>query len=56
MEPGDVAREALGALGKRPSIVAGTTNRAASQLLMRLMPRKAAIEIMARTTRAMYPD
>jgi short-subunit dehydrogenase len=56
MEPGDVAREALGALGKRPSIVAGTTNRAASQLLMRLMPHKAAIEIMARTTRAMYPD
>ena len=56
MEPGDVAREALTALGKRPSIVAGSTNRAASQLLTRLLPRKAAIEMMARTTRAMYPD
>ena len=56
MDPADVAREALGALGKQPSIVAGSTNRAASQLMTRLMPRKAAIEIMARTTRAMYPD
>jgi len=56
MEPGDVVREALGALGKRPSIVAGSTNRAAGQLLTRLLPRKAAIEMMARTTRAMYPD
>ena len=56
MEPADVAREALNALGKRPSIVAGPTNRAASQLITRLLPRKAAIEMMARTTRAMYPD
>ena len=56
MEPGDVSREALSALGKQPSIVAGSTNRAASQLLTRLPPRKAAIEMMARTTRAMYPD
>jgi len=56
MEPGDVAREALRALGKQPSIVAGSTNRAASQLITRLLPRKAAIEILARTTRAMYPD
>ena len=56
MEPADVAREALNALGKRPSIVAGSANRAASQLITRLLPRKAAIEMMARTTRAMYPD
>jgi len=56
MEPGDVAREALGALGKRASIVAGSTNRAASQFITRVLPRKAAIEMMARTTRAMYPD
>ena len=56
MEPGDVAREALNALGKQPSIVAGSTNKAASQVITRLMPRKAAIEMMARTTRAMYPD
>ena len=56
MDPADVAREALQALGKQPSVVAGATNRAASQLLTRLLPRKAAIEMMARTTRAMYPD
>jgi short-subunit dehydrogenase len=55
MEPGDVAREALDALGKQPSIVAGGFNRAASQLLQRILPRKAAIGIMAKTTRAMYP-
>jgi short-subunit dehydrogenase len=55
MEPGDVAREALDALGKQPSIVAGNFNRAASVLLQRILPRKAAIGMMAKTTRAMYP-
>ena len=56
MEPGDVAREALNALGKHPSIVAGRSNKAASALLTRFLPRKVAIAMMARTTRAMYPD
>lgn len=56
MQPGDVAREALEALGKHPSIVAGRSNKAASALLTRILPRKTAIGMMARTTRAMYPD
>ncbi|HJT36863.1 MAG TPA: SDR family NAD(P)-dependent oxidoreductase [Actinomycetota bacterium] len=56
MKPADVAREALDALGKRPSIVAGSFNRVAGMLLTRVLPRKAAIRMMARTTRALYPD
>jgi hypothetical protein len=56
MEPGDVAREALEALGSRPSIVAGSFNRVASTLMTRVLPRRTAIGMMARTMRAMYPD
>jgi short-subunit dehydrogenase len=56
MEPQDVARAALDALGKQPSIVAGGFNRFASTLLQRILPRKTAIGIMAKTTRAMYPS
>ena len=56
MEPGDVAREALDALGKHPSIVAGGVNRFASAIMTRVLPRKAAITMMAKTTRAIYPD
>lgn len=56
MEPDDVARAALAALGKGPSIVTGGVNRAAGVLLQRILPRKAAIRMMAKTTRAIYPD
>jgi short-subunit dehydrogenase len=56
MEPADVAREALDTLGSRPSVVAGSFNRVASMLMTRVLPRRTAIQMMARTTRAMYPD
>jgi len=56
MEPDDVAREALEALGSRPSLVAGSFNRVASMLMTRVFSRRMAIGMMARTTRAMYPD
>ena len=56
MESGDVAREALAALGKRPSIVAGGWNRLASSAMQRLLPRKKAIEVMTRSMRSMYRD
>jgi short-subunit dehydrogenase len=56
MEPGGVVRAAFGALGKRPSVVAGGFNHAASEVLQRVLPRKAAIGLMAQSTRAMYPD
>jgi len=55
MKPDDVARAALDALGKHVSIVTGGANRAAGVLLQRILPRKAAIRMMAKTTRAMYP-
>jgi len=55
MESGDVVREALDALGRQPSIAAGSFNRFAGTLLQRFLPRKTAIGMMAKTTRAMYP-
>ena len=55
MEPEEVVREALDALGERPSLVAGRRNRLANVMTQRLLPRKAAIELMARSMRSMYP-
>jgi short-subunit dehydrogenase len=54
MEPNVVVREALGALGARPSLVAGKRNRFAATLMQRILPRKTAIGIMSRATRALY--
>ncbi|MGH2784007.1 MAG: SDR family NAD(P)-dependent oxidoreductase [Actinomycetota bacterium] len=56
MEPSDVAREALAALGKQPSLVAGGWNRLAASVMHRVLPRKKAIEVMARSMRSMYRD
>lgn len=46
-----VAEEALGALGGPPSMVPGRTNRLASLVLGRLLPRRGAIRIMGSQTR-----
>lgn len=46
-EPKTVARQALDALGKGPRIVPGFTNRFFAQLLTRLLPRRAAISLLA---------
>ena len=54
MEPADVARAALGALGKKTLVVPGGLNRLASFVMGRLLPRGAAVKIIARSTRAMY--
>jgi hypothetical protein len=54
MEPGEVVQEALEALGKRPSLIAGGWNRAAATVMQRLLPRRAAIEVMSRSMRSMY--
>lgn len=56
MESDDVAREALAALGRQPSIVAGRWNRVASSVMQRVLPRKRAIDIMTRSMRSMYRD
>jgi short-subunit dehydrogenase len=54
MEPGAVARQALAALGRGPSTVAGALNRIAAFAFARLLPRRASIGIMGRATRRLY--
>jgi uncharacterized protein len=49
MHPDEVVRQALGALGRRPSIVPGRWNRIAS-FLMGLMPRRRAVLLMSGAT------
>ena len=56
MEPGDVVQTALESLGTRPSVVAGRSNRFASELMQRVLPRKTAIGVMTQSMRGMYPD
>lgn len=56
MEPGPVVEQALAALGKSPSMVPGLFNGAAAFLLGRLLPRRAAVVTMGKTTRKMYRD
>jgi short-subunit dehydrogenase len=53
MEPKDVASAALSALGKAPGVVPGMFNRLAF-VVMRLVPRRRAIEIISSATRKMY--
>lgn len=55
MTPGAVVQEALRSLGRRPLLVPGRGNRAAHLLLTRLLPRRAAVWIMARAMAARYP-
>ncbi|HXK22060.1 MAG TPA: SDR family NAD(P)-dependent oxidoreductase [Myxococcota bacterium] len=50
LEPEQVAREALAKLGRAPSMIPGRFNRFASQLLRRVLPRRAAIRIMGAQT------
>ncbi|MGH8675918.1 MAG: hypothetical protein ACREVG_16625, partial [Burkholderiales bacterium] len=55
LEPDDVAREALARLGRGPSMIPGRFNRLASQLLRRVLSRRAAIRLMgAQTGRLMH--
>lgn len=54
MEPEEVVREALGALGRGPSVVTGVTNRLAAFVLGRVLPRRAAVALMARQMKKMY--
>jgi hypothetical protein len=56
MEPAPVVTEALTALGKKPSMVPGFVNRLGDFVLGRLLPRRAAIRVMSRATRSLYPN
>jgi len=54
MNPDETVAEALAALGHGPTCIAGRTNRLAAFVLHRLLPRRLLVELMSRTTRAMY--
>jgi short-subunit dehydrogenase len=54
MEPGPTVSEALNALGKRPSHIAGRGNRITFFISGKLMPRRAAIRLAARMLDKMY--
>jgi short-subunit dehydrogenase len=49
------AAEALDALGRTPSHVPGLFNRLSAQITTRLLPRRQAIELFARSLRGLYP-
>jgi hypothetical protein len=54
MEPGPTVAEALNALGKRPSHIAGQGNRITFFISGKLMPRKAAIALTTKMMDKMY--
>jgi len=54
MEPADVVRDALAALGTTPSIAAGAANRAA-EAMFRSMTRRDVIELMSGITSQLVP-
>lgn len=55
LPPEAVARQTLDALGRGPVVVPGGLNRLASVLMGRLLPRRAAIRIMAGATGQVVP-
>src|SRR5215216_2363249 len=54
MEPDQVVREAMDALGRQPFVIPGSMNRFASFVMRHLLPRKVAIRFMGRVLRGMY--
>jgi short-subunit dehydrogenase len=54
MDADETVAEALTALGRGPTRIAGRSNRLAAFVLHRLLPRRTLVELMSRTTRAMY--
>ncbi len=54
LDPAEVAQECLKKLGKQPSFITGRSNRLASFIMQKILPRKMAINIMGDTTRKMY--
>lgn len=55
LEPEQVVREALCALGRRPFIVPGVFNRTASFFLRYLMPRRSTVSLMGSQTKKLLP-
>ncbi len=54
MEPNQVVREALEALGKGPYVIPGRVNRITSFIMRHLLSRKTTIKFMGRILRRMY--
>jgi uncharacterized protein len=54
MTPPEVVTEALSALGRQPTLVPGRSNRLASFLMRRVLPRSAAIRVISRATERLY--
>ena len=55
LDPADVVEQALRALGRGPVVIPGFVNRAANMFMSRLLPRRAAIGIMAGSTDSLSP-
>jgi short-subunit dehydrogenase len=55
LDPEKVVEQALRALGRGPLVIPGFVNRAASVFMGRLLPRRAAIAIMAGSTSGLAP-
>jgi uncharacterized protein len=56
LDPEAVAERTLRTLGRGPVTVPGFVNRAAAWTMARLLPRRAAIGIMARSTKTLNPN
>jgi short-subunit dehydrogenase len=56
MAPAPVVSEALDGLGRRPVVITGRANRLSGFLLNRLLSRRSAVKLLARSMRRMYPD
>lgn len=54
MNPDQVVREALNALGKGPYVIPGRMNRISSFVMRHLLPRKTAVKFMGRILKRMY--
>ena len=54
MNPEQVVKEALNALGNRPYVIPGRINRLTSFVMRHLLPRKVAVQFMGRVLRRKY--
>lgn len=54
MEPGRVAGEIIGALGRRPFVIPGFGNKAVYFMLSRILPRRISLRIMDRAVSRLY--
>jgi short-subunit dehydrogenase len=56
MQPADVARETIKALGRKTIVVPGAMSKLAHFMMVRLMPRRTTVALLGRRTRAMYRE